>query len=110
MATHYGTTTPSGNAGGWKGVSVVRNIPGLGERNLGSLHTIRQAATVWQDEMEAWSLRTNQAERARKRRAPKGSEVGFVGGVLVEKESGEAVEDQLGARPNREVLKRQRRG
>lgn len=110
MATHYGTTNPSGEAGGWKGVSIVRNIPGLGERNLGSLHSIRQAAMLWQDEMEAWSIRTNQAQRARKRRAAKGSETGFVGGVLVERESGEAVEDQLGARPNREMLKRQMRG
>lgn len=85
-------TPPTTNAGGFKGFEVFRDIPGIGERH-GSLHDIRQAFTIWQNELEAWSLRNDQ-QRTRRRWALPGSGMTFLDGVLVDKETGEVVDDQ----------------
>ena len=108
MAVHYGINIPSGAASGFKAINVLRDVPGQGLRDLGTLHSIRQAFALWQDELEAWSVRTNQTQRTRIRRAPRDSGTQYVKGVLVEKDPGERVEDQLGPMSNRDILKRPR--
>ncbi len=61
MAAHYDATTPSRGAEGWKSIRVFRNYQGLGDFDLGTLYEVRQAAMIWQNEMEAWAVRTGQA-------------------------------------------------